>query len=174
MTNINITNTLVWYALYVKCRYERRINNELDIRGIVNYLPLSRVIKKWSDRNLLVEEPLIPSYVFICPREDQYYEALNINGVMNFVSISGDPSPIPDWQIKAIQTVESSKDEFGISRNNFPPGEKVLMNSGPFCGMTGEVIDQFNNGEKLILRIPSIGYSVVVIDRMKHKLISII
>jgi transcription antitermination factor NusG len=51
---------------------------------------------------------------------------------MNFVSISGVPSPIPDWQIKAIQTVESSTDEFGISRNNFPPGEKVLMNSGPF------------------------------------------
>jgi hypothetical protein len=40
--------------------------------------------------------------------------------------------------------------------------------------MTGEVIDQFNNGKELILRIPSIGYSVVVIDRMKHKLISII
>ena len=174
MTNINIPNTSAWYALYVKYRYERRIHNELAIRGIVSYLPLSRVIKKWSDRNRLVEEPLIPSYVFICPRKEHYYEALNINGVMNFVSISGVPSPIPGWQIKAIQSVESSADEFGISRNNFPPGEKVLMQSGPFCGMTGEVIDQFNNGEKLILRIPSIGYSVVVINRMKHKLTSII
>jgi hypothetical protein len=67
VTNLNITNTSIWYALYVKCRYERRIHNELDIREIVNYLPLSRVIKKWSDRNHLVEEPLIPSYVFIAP-----------------------------------------------------------------------------------------------------------
>jgi len=173
VTNKYIPNTPVWYALYVKYKFEKRVHNELDIKGIVNYLPLSRVIKKWSDRNRLVEQPLIPSYVFISPRKGQYYEALSINGVMNFVSFSGVPSPIPGWQIKAIQTVEASIDEFVISGNNFPPGEKVLMQSGPFYGMTGEVIDQFNNGKKLILRIPAIGYSVVVINRMKHKLTSI-
>jgi transcriptional antiterminator RfaH len=157
-----------WFAVYTRYKYEMRIRDELNIRLVKNYLPVTKRVKKWSDRNRVVEEPVIPSYIFVFPREKEYYDILNIKGVINFVGISGKPSPIPLWQIEAIQAVANSGMEHSFSNEGYPAGEKVLIRYGPLKGMIGEIIEDNTNRRKLSIRISEIGYSLVIIERSQQ------
>jgi transcriptional antiterminator RfaH len=77
-------------------------------KGIDAYLPLQKKLKVWSDRKKWVEEPLIRSYVFVRVCEREYYEVLNIQGVVKYVTFNSKAAPIPDWQIDAMKKVVAS------------------------------------------------------------------
>ena len=46
----------IWYALYVKSRTEKKVAAELEKQGIINYLPLQKILKQWSDRRKWVTQ----------------------------------------------------------------------------------------------------------------------
>jgi transcription antitermination factor NusG len=159
-----------WFAICTRFRYEKRVRDELNKMGVNNILPITKKLKKWSDRTILVEEPVIPSYIFVCPEEKEYFKVLNIKGVINYVNISGKPSPIPLEQIMAIQAVEHTGMEHSYTTDRHPKGERVLIQSGPLKGIIGEVIQDHIKGRKMVVRIPDIGYSLVIIERSRNDL----
>jgi len=75
-----------WYALYTKPRWEKKVADLLSKRKIVNYCPLNKVQKQWSDRKKIVLEPLFRSYVFVRISESRQPEIRQIDGVVNFRS----------------------------------------------------------------------------------------
>ena len=152
---------LPWYAVYTRFRYERRICDELNKKGVQNYLPIVKRLKKWSDRCRLVTEPAIPSYIFVCPRGKQYYEVLNICGVINYVNISGRPSPIPLRQIEALRAIEKADINYSYTSEKHSAGKMVLVRSGPLKGIVGELIEENGRCNRILIRISQLGYSVI-------------
>ena len=51
--------------MYTRPRWEKKIASLLDSRGIENYLPLNKILKQWSDRKKIVQEPLFKGYIFV-------------------------------------------------------------------------------------------------------------
>ena len=63
-----------WNVLYTRSRCEKKVAALLSKRGIENYCPLNRVVRKWSDRHKLIYEPLFSSYVFVRPNAEDTYK----------------------------------------------------------------------------------------------------
>jgi transcriptional antiterminator RfaH len=153
-------NSVKWHALYTRSRTEKKIAERLLKRGIEAYVPLKKVLRQWSDRKKLVEEPIIRSYVFvnICP--GQYHEVLNTPGAVRYIYFSGKPATIPERQIEALKIITCKNMDVQSIPDTFPPGTAVKIVAGPLFGLTGELIQ--NTGKKNV---------VVRIDHLKQALL---
>ena len=144
-----ITNklpTLKWYALYTNPRAEKKVANELDIRGFENYLPLQTTFKKWSDRKKKVEIPLFNSYVFVkTDLELNYYKILEIPGIVKFVRFGKEINSIRDVQIEQIKLLLSNFDDIEVNSELIGLNELVEVIAGPLSGFKGMTIENQSN-----------------------------
>jgi transcription antitermination factor NusG len=99
-----------WYALYTKPRHEKKVNDQLEGKGIISFLPMVEQLRQWKDRRKKVWIPLFNSYVFVKIDLKDRYNALQTHGVVRLVSFGGEPAAIPDWQIEQLQQVIEKPD----------------------------------------------------------------
>lgn len=156
-----ISTSLSWYAVYTKSNYEKKIFNELLRKSIETYLPLHKSLRQWSDRKKWVEEPLIRSYLFVRATSLDYYKILSIPGVVRFVSFSGKPAPIPDYQIETLKKLMVEVPEFEISTEKFKAGDPVEIIAGNLMGISGELIE-YKGKKKVVVKIDHIQHSLLI------------
>ena len=148
-----------WHAVYTRSRTEKKIAERLQEKEIEAYVPLRKVMRQWSDRKKLVEEPLIRSYVFVKILPEQYFEVLNTPGAVRYIFFSGKAATIPDRQIDVLKLITGQNTDTVSIPNTFKPGTKVKVIGGPLVGMVGELIH------------PAGKHNVVVrIDHLDHAL----
>ena len=161
---------LHWHALYVRSRSERKVQAQLEEKGIEAYLPLITHIKQWSDRKKKVEEPLFKSYVFVHNSLRQHYDVLNVYGVVRFVTFEHKAVVVPDNQIVAIKKYidDPVDDENAINTNDdLKVGQLVRITNGVLQGLTGRLVS-VNSKRRLVVYIESVGKVVPVsISRAK-------
>jgi transcription antitermination factor NusG len=144
--------TPLWYAVYTRSRFEKRLMDLLIAKGIEAYVPLRKVMKQWSDRRKMVEEPMIRSYCFVKVTPLHYQDVLNTPGAVRYIWFSGKPASIPEWQIDTLKAITGSGVEVECVPDTFQPGAKVKVNGGPLLGFTGELVT-IANKKKVIIRI---------------------
>ncbi|WP_282037743.1 UpxY family transcription antiterminator [Saccharicrinis aurantiacus] len=157
----NNNSDSIWYALYTKSRAEKKVSEDLNKKGIRNYLPLRRELRKWSDRKKWVETPAISSYIFINISPEQYNWVFEINGVVAYVAHNGRAVTIPDNQIKAMQQTIENKIAFDVESNAITKGKEITISSGPLIGVKG-IVKKVKGNRKLYIDISNIGYSLVI------------
>ncbi|QTE36695.1 UpxY family transcription antiterminator [Mucilaginibacter gossypii] len=150
-----------WYPVYTNPRAEKKAYEALVSKGINVYLPLHRQLKQWSDRRKWVEEPLLKSYLFVNIAEQEQAEVLMTKGIARFLYFSGKPAVMPDKQIHELKLLMASPYELEVTEEDLQPGEKIIIRAGALKGMTGEVVSR-RSQKQLILRLESIGYSIIV------------
>lgn len=148
-----------WFAIYTKPRCEKKVHNALEAKGIVNYCPLTRTKKKWSDRYKMVEEPLFKSYVFVFIREDQVSSVRLTDGVVNFVYWLGQPAKIRESEILTIRRFLQEYKNVRAERLEIIPGQRVVVNSGIMMDREGSVIKVFKN--KVVVALEDVGFRLV-------------
>ena len=160
-----------WYALYSRPRHEKRLADLLNEKGIEAYVPVRKVLKQWSDRKKMVEEPLIRSYCFVRANPQWYFEALNTHGAVRYVWFSGKPAPIPDRQINTLKILAGSNLEVEQVSCDLKPGEYVKITAGPLIGAIGE-ITSVTGKNKVIIRIDHLAtvLSVTISPMLLEKL----
>ncbi len=158
-TNKNLEEK--WYAVYTKPRWEKKVQKEFDQLNITNYLPLVTKVKQWSDRKKKVEEPLINSYIFVKIAKKDYYNVLNVNGALKYITFQGKAVPIPEKQIEALHKLIENRVEFSVSSEQFQKGKRITIQEGNFKGLEGEIVN-VKGSDRLVVRIDSIGYNLVI------------
>ncbi len=151
-----------WYAIYTKSRSEKLVFDRLLEQNIEAFLPLQKKLRQWSDRKKWVEVPYINSYVFVKVSEKEYYDVLNTQGAVRYITFEGKAASIPEWQIEAMKKVISSDQAFYFSNQYFRKGDKINIDVGTLAGYTGEVVHNSEGKKKVLIRIDQIGYSLVV------------
>jgi transcriptional antiterminator RfaH len=154
-----IDNSYRWYPVYTRSRAEKKTFDELTRKKIVAYLPLKKVMKQWSDRKKIVEEPLLKSYIFVCISAREYAEVLMTYGVSRFIYFSGEIATIPEKQIEDLKLLLSNGDDLEVIEHNISLGEKVLIKAGPFKGIIAELVS-LKNKRSIVLRLQNLGYSI--------------
>lgn len=154
-----INNTYKWYPIYTRSRFEKKTQLELEKKQITTYLPLKKVLKQWSDRKKIVEEPLLKSYLFIYISIKEYNEVLLTPGFSRFIYFSGKIASIPDKQIQDLRLLLANSTDLELIEYNISPGEKVLIKAGPFKGITAELVS-LKSKKSLILRLDQLGCSI--------------
>jgi len=148
-----------WYAIYTKPRWEKKVSQILNDKGIENYLPLQKTLKQWSDRRKLVTEPLFKSYVFVCIDHAQHLPTLQTPGVVRFITFERKAVSIPPLQIEAIKVfVETGEDMF----SDIPEmeiGDRVVVTRGSLKGLEGTLV-QISNKHRMRIMIEGIQQSL--------------
>lgn len=161
MALISNTDTFNWYPVYTHPRAEKKAYQALVNKGINAYLPLHRQLKRWSDRKKWVEEPFIPSYLFVHIKPGDQAEILMTKGIARFIYFSGKIASMPQRQIADLKLLMASPYELEITEDDLQPGEKIIIKAGPLKGITGEIIS-YRSQKQLMLRLESLGCSIIV------------
>jgi transcriptional antiterminator NusG len=151
-----------WYAIQTLPRHEKKVNAELGQKGIHSLLPLISEDHRWSDRNVAIDMPLFPGYVFvrIPPEQALRVAVLRTAGVRGFVGMRGLGDPIPDGQIDGIRAVLSTGTAFDLC--SFPSvGQRVRVRGGSFEGVEG-VLTAVNGDQSLVLSVDLIQRSLAI------------
>jgi len=151
-----------WYAIRVKSRSEKKVLFELEEQKIEAYLPIQRKLRQWSDRKKWVEVPLISGYVFVFISRKEYELVLKIYNVVSYIYFEGKAAVIREGDINLLKRMLGQVDlEIEITAEQFKPGQMVEIIAGPLLGIIGELID-FKGKDKVALRIPPLGYTVLL------------
>ncbi|TKC08195.1 UpxY family transcription antiterminator [Pedobacter polaris] len=156
-----IENTYKWYPIYTRSRAEKKTQEELNRKNIETYLPLKKIIKQWSDRKKIIEEPLFKSYLFIYISSKEYTEVLTTYGISRFIYFSGKIASIPDKQLEDLRLLLANDTDLELIEYEISLGEKVLIKAGPFKGIIAELVS-LKNKKSLVLRLESLGYSILI------------
>src|SRR5690349_19542129 len=125
-----MSTTKRWYAVYTKPRWEKKVYQLLQEKGVETYCPLNKVHRKWSDRMKIVEEPLFKSYVFVKVKEEDKTPVRMVSGVVNFVYWLGKPAIIKDKEIETIKKFLDEYDNVEVKQIPVEAGKKVVVKSG--------------------------------------------
>jgi transcription antitermination factor NusG len=151
-----------WFAIQTRPRFEKKVASQLEEKGIGVFLPLVSTRRQWSDRKQTVHLPLFPGYVFVrvASSLDTRILVLRTNGVHGFVCVRGGGSPIPEDEIRGVQSLIENR----ISVMPHPflnVGQKVRIRGGSLDGVTG-ILTAVNGDQSLVLSVDLIQRSVAM------------
>jgi transcription antitermination factor NusG len=157
-----MTRPFNWYAVYTKPRWEKKVAELLSKKEVVNYCPLQKVERRWSDRKKIVIEPLFKSYVFVHIPEKGHLPVLQTDGVLNFVNYLGKPAMIKDEEIEVIRQFLKDYRNIQVEKIDLSINDQVKILSGPLMEQKGSILEIKHKRVKVLL--PSMGFALVAIE----------
>ena len=158
--------TRKWLAVYTRPRWEKKVNQLLNEKGLESYCPLNKVRRKWSDRYKIVEEPLFKSYVFVKVSEADRTNVRMTSGAINFVYWDGKPAVIREREINAIRRFLNEYENVEAKQVKLAVNQRVRITNGTMMDLEGKVINLRQKTAKVA--IDSLGYILIAtIDRSK-------
>jgi|KBSSwiStaDraftv2_1062776.scaffolds.fasta_scaffold04988_4 transcription antitermination factor NusG len=149
-------NEKKWFALYTRARWEKKVSEILTRRKIENYCPINKVVRQWSDRKKIVQEPLFTSYVFVRASDFDVKLLKQVQGVINFVYWLGKPAVVRDSEIDAIRDFLAEHVNIRLKKTPINANDTVQVLRGPLMDLEGQVITVKSRTVKIAL--PSLGY----------------
>jgi transcription antitermination factor NusG len=149
-----------WYAIQAKSSREKTASLLLENAGYECLVPVSKYMRRWSDRMKEVEVPLFPGYFFCRMDRHNRLPVLMTPGVIQIVGVGKTPIPVSEEEIAAIQRAGKS----GLPTMPWPyleVGHVVRIEEGPLRGLTGIVL-KIKSGMKLILSVGLLQRSIAV------------
>lgn len=150
-----------WLAAYTNPRSEKKAYKYLKEQGIETYLPLVKRMKQWSDRKKMVEEPLIRSYIFVYISEKEYFQVLNTQHIVRFITFERKAVPIPEKQIDTLKKLLSTDTEVDVIDTPLEEGDEIVVAKGPLLGMKGELI-KYKQRKRVLVRLAHLEKSLLV------------
>jgi len=160
----------LWYVVYTRPRWEKRVAELLTAAGIENYCPLNKVTRQWSDREKTILEPFFKSYVFVCVSESRKWDVTYIPGVVNYIHWLGKPAIIPNAEIELLKSFLDAHDKVYLQRLNIETGKKIKVTKGIFLNLEGTVVAL--RGKKIQIQIPTLGIALIAMDPDNVALVS--
>jgi transcription antitermination factor NusG len=151
-----------WYALLTRSRHEKVVADRLRDRGFTTFLPLAREIRRWSDRKKVISSPLFSGYVFVktLPTSEARVRVLRIDGVVQFVGVRGEGTPIPEQQIDAVRILLAENLQYSL-HPFLKTGQRVRVRGGALDGIEGIFVAR--GGERaLFVSVDAVERSLVV------------
>lgn len=161
---MSLSNEPQWVAVYTAARAEKAVTERIaEDLHYETYLPLHRVLRKWSDRLKSVEVPLIPSYTFVKITERQIHYVRQVQGVTGFVRFgSSGIAVIPQQEMDAMrQLVDSEEAIYVHNTHMLHKGARVRVAAGHFAGLQGTIIKGCEDGN-FSVQISQLNVSLVM------------
>jgi len=149
-----------WFALQTRYRFEKRVAQQLQSKGVEVFLPVRRENHRWSDRQKEITVPLFPGYAFVRLNQqlDERRMVLKTAGLIGFVNFRGTAAAVPPKQIEDLRLLLSEKVPFSL----YPfveLGRRVRIRGGCLHGLEGVLAHEKG---KLVISIDSIQRSLAI------------
>jgi transcription antitermination factor NusG len=151
-----------WYAVQTVARHEKRVATQFEGKQIFTFLPLLPQVRKWSDRQKLIDMPLFSCYTFvrIVPTAENCVNVLRTPGVLGFVGNKGQGTPIRNEEIETLRTTMREK----IPCQSHPfikVGNRVRIVGGCLDGIEG-ILKRHGADQSLIVSVELLQRSVSI------------
>jgi len=138
------------------------VDARLRERGISTFLPLVKQVHRWSDRRKVIDLPLFSCYVFvkIVPSPKSRLIVLRTEGVIGFVGVRGEGTPVRSAEIENVRLLLSRSVPFAA----YPflkIGQRVRIRGGSLDGVEGVMVAQ-NRDSKLVVSVELIQRSLLI------------
>ena len=144
-----------WYVVYTRPRWEKKVAETLLHKGIINYCPLNKVLKQWSDRKKIVLEPLFKGYVFIRIEETKKWDVKKIDGIINYVHWLGKPARVKESEINTIKMFLQEFNDVEVINRQLDVNTAVLVKQGVLMNYRGIIVEV--SGSRARVKIDSMG-----------------
>lgn len=151
-----------WYVLYVRSRYERKVDELLKENGIESFVPLVTIIRKWSDRQKKLEIPLFSSYVFVNIQTSMdFHKTLSVEGACSFIRFGSEYGIVKDEEMEKIRLLVNMEGVKDLKSESSLPslGEIMKITYGPLQGLKCRV-ERLDDNLKIQVSISSIRQSI--------------
>ena len=147
----------LWYVLHTKSRFENVVNDGLAKKSIDVFLPKITVRSKRRDRKAMIRVPLFPGYLFVRTdlAPESHLEIVKTAGAVRLIGSKQGPVPVPEETIDSLKIMVTG-DHPVTTGTSLRKGDKVLVVSGPFVGVTGTFIRYGGKG-RVIVNIEALG-----------------
>lgn len=150
-----------WYVVYTKPKWEKRASEQLTQLGINCYCPMTKKIIQRSDRKIKKEVPLFNNYIFVQLIEKDRNKVFLSPGVVRYLFWLGTHAIVKDKEIETIKEwLDVGDTATEISVMQYQIGQKIKLNTGPFCEQNVVIKDITKTHYVLILE--SLGYVLKV------------
>lgn len=148
-----------WYVVYTRPKWEKKVSQILSGKNLINYCPLSKVQKQWSDRKKIIMEPLFTSYVFVYASVSDHDIIRQSDGIINFVYWLGNPAIIREEEIETIRKFLNEYKLVKLEKLFVNINDHIRITSGPFMDIQGKVVEIKTRTVKVYL--PTLGYQMI-------------
>jgi transcription antitermination factor NusG len=152
-----------WYAVSTRSRQEKVVSQELAAKRIEHFLPLVPQRRRWSDRYVIIHEPLFPGYVLVHMLQADYVQrvaVLECRSVVGFIGDDRGAWPIAEAEVSSVKTIIQSRLECS-PYPHLKEGSFVKVIHGPLAGASGILIHE-PRGHRLVVSVSLFARSVSV------------
>jgi transcription antitermination factor NusG len=128
-----------WYAIYTCVNQEKQVAERLELRGIEFYLPLYRSIRRRSDRQVALDLPLFPGYVFVNIHLGERLRVLEVPRVVRLVGFQSRPVALPKQDVDLLRKGLSGQ-VLAQPCRYLTSGCRIRVVNGPFAGAEGVLL----------------------------------
>jgi len=162
-----MTHTLNWFVLLTRSNFEQTVYKSISKKRIEAFLPTIKRKSRRKDRQLMIDVPLFPGYIFVrsgSAPSDQL-KILKTVGAVRLLGRPSGPLAVPEYQIESLKlTTSTQMDLITGTCERLAPGDPVMILQGPMAGFRGE-FSRYKGKGRVIIRIDALGrYAGVEVD----------
>jgi transcriptional antiterminator NusG len=161
--SIDNRQSLKWYALHTRSRFEQKVFDGLSGKSLDAFLPRIQVMSRRKDRRKKILVPLIPGYVFVRSLlvPEEYHQIIKTVGVVRMISFKGRPVPANDQEIASLMILDGT-DRTVQNRTFMRKGERVMIMEGPLRGLTGFYLRHKGKTDRVVVSVELLQRSLEV------------
>lgn len=153
-----LDNRSCWYAVRTKPREEDRADINLRTGQVQTFMPKLKEFPTSGYGRSYISKPLFSRYIFAHFDANRLLHTVNYTrGVQNVVSFGGKPIPVDDRVINLIKA-QVGQDGFIRMDEEFKPGDKVRIDSGPLVNLAGIFERKVKNTDRVRLLLGAVSY----------------
>lgn len=156
-----------WYALLTRSNFEKTVYASITRKKIETFLPKIKKKSRRKDRNLMIEVPLFPGYIFVKTGIDpaDQLNILKTAGAVRLLGNQAGPVPVPDSQIESLKILTTANTDLITGTSvRLKTGDPVMILEGPLAGVRGEFTYYKGQG-RVVIKIEVLGqYCGVDVD----------
>lgn len=151
-----------WFAVHTRSKSEKFVQRQLTKKGVYAYVPIQRLMRRYTRSTRIVEKPLINCYVFVQIVKQQYVPVLETENVAGFIRFNKDLLAIPESEINILRRITL---EDGLEIEAVPgalsEGDPVEISAGNLIGLKGRIIKK-EGKQRFQVELEQLGYSLLI------------
>jgi transcription elongation factor/antiterminator RfaH len=153
-----------WYAIHTHPKQENRAEMNLQAWNVETFFPRIRNCRfnEFTGEPYYFIKPLFPRYLFArFALNNLLHKVRFTRGVHSVVCVGSDPAPVDDM---VIEIIAAQIDAAGFVKigADLDPGARVLIQAGPFKGLTGIFERETSYVDRIKILLDCVGFQARV------------
>ena len=147
-----------WWVAHTKSRNEKALANDLIVRDIPYFLPMTWTVTKKTRRPVRSLMPVFTGYMFFCGDEDQRVEVMRTHRVANVIDVVDQLVFVTELS----QVEKAIKEAVALTQHHFvKKGQWCRVTAGSLMGLEG-IVEDLRGITRLILQVNMLGQATSV------------